>query len=132
MPSNLSRRELVRKFRSLGYLGPFSGKRHQFMLKGMKKIRIPNPHGSGEINVSPVKEMRSPPPRSHLSMQTGLISRTNPQTKNAMELSRIEVLEKQIKKFKIKLKIHKNCISKLTIIALLCKTIHELRISKSF
>ena len=57
MPSNISRRELVRKFRSLGYLGPFSGKKHQFMIKGKKKIRIPNPHGSGDINVSLVKEI---------------------------------------------------------------------------
>jgi len=57
MPSNISRKELVRKFRSLEYLGPFSGKRHQFMIKGRKKIRIPNPHGSGDINVSLVKEI---------------------------------------------------------------------------
>jgi len=43
MPSSISRRELVGKFRSLGYLGPFSGRKHQFMIKGRKKIRIPNP-----------------------------------------------------------------------------------------
>jgi predicted RNA binding protein YcfA (HicA-like mRNA interferase family) len=40
----ISRRELVRKFRSLGYSGPFSGGKHQFMIKGSQKIRIPNPH----------------------------------------------------------------------------------------
>ncbi|GBD97997.1 YcfA-like protein [bacterium BMS3Abin07] len=57
MPSNISRKELVRKFRSLGYLGPLSGKRHQFMIKGRKKIRIPNPHGSGDIHISLVKEI---------------------------------------------------------------------------
>ena len=57
MPSSISRRELVRKFRSLGYLGPFSGRRHQFMIKGRKKIRIPNPHGTGDIDVSLVKEI---------------------------------------------------------------------------
>ncbi len=57
MPSNISRRELVRKFRSLGFKGPFSGKKHQFMIKGRKKIRIPNPHGSGDIHVSLVKEL---------------------------------------------------------------------------
>jgi predicted RNA binding protein YcfA (HicA-like mRNA interferase family) len=57
MPFNISRRELVRKFRSLGYLGPFSGRRHQFMIKGRKKIRIPNPHGSGDIDVSLLKEI---------------------------------------------------------------------------
>jgi hypothetical protein len=57
MPSDISRRELVRKFRSLGYLGPFSGKRHQFMKKGSRKIRIPNPHESGDIDVSLVREI---------------------------------------------------------------------------
>jgi len=57
MPSNISRRELVRRFRSLGFEGPFSGKRHQFMIKGTRKIRIPNPHKSGDIHVSLVKEI---------------------------------------------------------------------------
>jgi predicted RNA binding protein YcfA (HicA-like mRNA interferase family) len=57
MPSNISRKELVRKFRSLGYAGPFSGGKHQFMIKGRNKIRIPNPHGAGDINVSLVREI---------------------------------------------------------------------------
>ena len=38
MPSSISRRELVRKFRSLGYLGPFSGRRHQFMIKERRRF----------------------------------------------------------------------------------------------
>ncbi len=57
MPAGLSRKELLRKFRVLGYSGPFSGKRHQFMKLGNKKIRIPNPHGSQEINVGLVAEI---------------------------------------------------------------------------
>ncbi|MCD6129349.1 MAG: type II toxin-antitoxin system HicA family toxin [Deltaproteobacteria bacterium] len=57
MPYIISRRELVRKFKSLGYSGPFSGRKHQFMIKGKKKIRIPNPHGKGDIQVSLVKEI---------------------------------------------------------------------------
>jgi len=57
MPANISRIELIRKFRTLGYLGPFSGKRHQFMMRGRQKIRVPNPHGSGDIHVSLVKEI---------------------------------------------------------------------------
>jgi len=40
----LSRKELIRKFKVLGYSGPFSGGRHQFMIKGSHKIHIPNPH----------------------------------------------------------------------------------------
>ncbi|MBF0557722.1 MAG: type II toxin-antitoxin system HicA family toxin [Nitrospirae bacterium] len=56
MPT-IQRRELIRKFRALGYSGPFSGGRHQFMVKGRKKIRIPNPHGNDDINISLVKEI---------------------------------------------------------------------------
>lgn len=56
MVSNISRRELIRKFRTLGYSGPFSGGKHQFMIKGKQKIRIPNPH-KGEIDVSLLKEI---------------------------------------------------------------------------
>ena len=57
MPSSISRKELIGKFRALGYSGPFSGGKHQFMKKGQKKIRIPNPHGSGDIHISLVKEI---------------------------------------------------------------------------
>ena len=56
MPS-ISRKELIRKFMVLGYSGPFSGGRHQFMKKDKKKIRIPNPHGSKDIHISLVKEI---------------------------------------------------------------------------
>ncbi|MGD0283658.1 MAG: type II toxin-antitoxin system HicA family toxin [Dissulfurispiraceae bacterium] len=56
MPT-IQRRELIRKFKTLGYSGPFSGGRHQFMTKGRKKIRIPNPHGNDDINISLVKEI---------------------------------------------------------------------------
>ena len=57
MSSTISRKDLIRKFRALGYSGPFSGGRHHFMIKGRKKIRIPNPHGSGDIDISLVKEI---------------------------------------------------------------------------
>ena len=55
MPSAISRRKLIKKFRALGYTGPFSGGKHQFMKKGRQKIRIPNPHGSQEISLALVK-----------------------------------------------------------------------------
>jgi len=55
MPA-ISRRELIRKFRDLGFEGPFSGGRHQFMISGSKKIRIPNPH-AGDIDISLLKEI---------------------------------------------------------------------------
>jgi len=52
----ISRKELIRRFRAFGYIGPFSGGRHQFMVKGRQKIRIPNPH-IGDINISLLKEI---------------------------------------------------------------------------
>jgi len=55
--ANIHRKELIRKFKALGYSGPLSGGRHQFMIKGKKKIRIPNPHGSGDLDISLVKEI---------------------------------------------------------------------------
>jgi len=45
MPKNISHRELIRKFRKLGFDGPYSGGRHLFMVKVGLKVRIPNPHG---------------------------------------------------------------------------------------
>jgi len=56
MVAALSRKDLIRKFRELGYSGPFSGGKHQFMIKGSQKIRIPNPH-AGDISASLVKEI---------------------------------------------------------------------------
>lgn len=40
----IQRRELIRKFRSLGFEGPISGGRHAFMKKGSLKIHIPGEH----------------------------------------------------------------------------------------
>ena len=57
MISSVSRRDLIRKFRTLGYEGPFSGGKHQFMIRERKKIRIPNPHGNADISVSLLKEI---------------------------------------------------------------------------
>ncbi|MCH7699855.1 MAG: type II toxin-antitoxin system HicA family toxin [Chloroflexi bacterium] len=40
----LSRRELIRRFRKLGFVGPESGAKHAFMKQGRLKVHIPNPH----------------------------------------------------------------------------------------
>jgi len=40
----VKRRDLVRHFRQLGFEGPYSGGKHQFMVRGETTIRIPNPH----------------------------------------------------------------------------------------
>ncbi|MBU1261556.1 type II toxin-antitoxin system HicA family toxin [bacterium] len=54
---SISLKELIDGFRRLGYRGPFSGGRHQFMVKGRQKIRIPNPHKSKDVDISLVKEI---------------------------------------------------------------------------
>ena len=38
----------MRRLRLLGFSGPYSGGRHQFMKKDKLKLRIPNPH-SGDV-----------------------------------------------------------------------------------
>jgi predicted RNA binding protein YcfA (HicA-like mRNA interferase family) len=53
----ISRRNLVRRFRSLGFKGPYSGGKHQFMARGDLKVRVPNPHGSEEISESLLREI---------------------------------------------------------------------------
>jgi len=57
VPKPLSRKAMIRKLRALGYTGPHTGKRHQFMKQGTKKIRIPNPHGDQEIGAGLVAEI---------------------------------------------------------------------------
>jgi len=47
MPKPVSRRELIRRLRALGWTGPFfDGGKHPTMDKGSVSIRVPNPHGS--------------------------------------------------------------------------------------
>jgi len=41
----VSRRELVRKLKILGFEGPFPGGNHQWMRRGGLRLTIPNPHG---------------------------------------------------------------------------------------
>ena len=45
----IKRRDLIAYLRELGFDGPFSGKRHQFMLKETLRVRMPNPH-RGDIS----------------------------------------------------------------------------------
>jgi len=40
------RAELIRYLRILGFEGPYSGGKHQFMIKGAVRLRLPNPHRS--------------------------------------------------------------------------------------
>ncbi len=56
MPKPISQREMIRRLRALGWEGPFPGKRHPVMRRGVRKLPIPNPHGS-EIDWSLVKRI---------------------------------------------------------------------------
>ncbi len=40
------RRELIRRLASMGFDGPFSGGRHEFMVRGDRRLTLPNPHRS--------------------------------------------------------------------------------------
>jgi predicted RNA binding protein YcfA (HicA-like mRNA interferase family) len=51
------RKDLIRKFKNLGFSGPYSGGKHQFMVKGELKIRVPNPHQAGDISDSLLAEI---------------------------------------------------------------------------
>ena len=52
----VSRRELIRKFRALGFEGPLSGIKHQFMKRGSFKLHIPNPH-QADISIGLLKHL---------------------------------------------------------------------------
>ncbi len=45
----IKRKDLIRALQSLGFEGPYSGGRHQYMVKGELKLYILKPHG-GEIS----------------------------------------------------------------------------------
>lgn len=56
MEKSISRNDLIKKLKKFGFSGPFAGGRHQFMSKGILKLRIPNPH-SKEISISLLSEI---------------------------------------------------------------------------
>ena len=53
--SPVSRQDLIRRLRSLGWGGPFAGTKHQHMVKGDIQLTIPNPHGRKDIGVNLLK-----------------------------------------------------------------------------
>ena len=46
----VTRRDLIRRLLRLGFDGPFSGGRHEFMLRADRRLILPNPH-RGDISV---------------------------------------------------------------------------------
>lgn len=57
MGTVISRNELISKLKMKGFSGPFSGGKHQFMVKDNLKLRIPNPHKNNEIGIGLLKEI---------------------------------------------------------------------------
>jgi len=53
----ISRSELLKRLKRLGFEGPYSGGHHQFMVKETIKLRIPNPHKSQDISDSLLNEI---------------------------------------------------------------------------
>lgn len=45
----VSRTEFIRRLKELGFTGPYSGGRHQFMLHQTRRLILPNPH-RGDIS----------------------------------------------------------------------------------
>ena len=50
----LSRSDLIKRLRALGWQGPISGTKHQHMVNGDVQLTIPNPH-RGDIGVNLLK-----------------------------------------------------------------------------
>ncbi len=42
----VKRKDLISKLKQLGFTGPYSGGKHQFMIKEKLRLTIPNPHQS--------------------------------------------------------------------------------------
>ena len=40
----ISRRDLVRCLKLVGFDGPYSGGKHEFVVRGTVTVRLPNPH----------------------------------------------------------------------------------------
>jgi predicted RNA binding protein YcfA (HicA-like mRNA interferase family) len=52
----VSRNDLIRYMRQLGFDGPHPGRRHSFMRLGALAVRIPNPH-RGDISEPLLREI---------------------------------------------------------------------------
>jgi predicted RNA binding protein YcfA (HicA-like mRNA interferase family) len=52
----LSFEELLQKLRALGFVGPYSGGKHRFMIKDQMRLTLPNPH-KREIGVDLIRRL---------------------------------------------------------------------------
>ncbi|MDO8626711.1 MAG: type II toxin-antitoxin system HicA family toxin [Candidatus Magasanikbacteria bacterium] len=49
MPKSISWKKFIQQLKLLGFIGPYAGGRHLFMVKGTLKLHIPNQH-RGDIS----------------------------------------------------------------------------------
>lgn len=42
----ISRTDLLKALRALGFEGPYSGGKHQYVIRSTVRLRVPNPHES--------------------------------------------------------------------------------------
>ena len=56
MPKPIKYRELVRRFRKLGWQGPFQKGKHPFLIRDLRRLTIPIPH-EGDIDWALVKRI---------------------------------------------------------------------------
>ncbi len=53
----VSRGELIRRLKKLGFAGPFPGKKHQYMIRDATLVIIPNVHHGQEIHADLITEI---------------------------------------------------------------------------
>jgi predicted RNA binding protein YcfA (HicA-like mRNA interferase family) len=56
MPKPIKHKEMLRRFRALGWTGPHQRGVHPYMIKGQLRLTIPNPH-KGDIDWSLMKRI---------------------------------------------------------------------------
>ena len=44
--TSVKRANLIARLKQLGFEGPFSGGKHQFLIRGSERLILPNPHAS--------------------------------------------------------------------------------------
>lgn len=47
----VSRMELIRRLGKLGFNGPFTGSGNEFMIRGITRVKLPNPHHGQDVSV---------------------------------------------------------------------------------
>ena len=74
----VSRGEMVRRLKKLGFEGPFQGKRHQHLIRGTTLVIIPNPHHGQDSRTQLIELLQ-------LVITAANFTATSPEKKNLNE-----------------------------------------------